>query len=86
MEAATAAAEVVIAEVGADIPGATPVADIPAEDRADADGVALVPVHLPGRAKAISVTLDEGLIDRIDAVASNRSAFLAEAARSRLGR
>lgn len=92
VEAAIADAEIVIAEVVEDllrskspVPPATAIADIPAEDRDGAELVTLVPVHLPGKAKVISVTLDEELIARIDAVATNRSGFLAEAARERLG-
>ena len=91
MEAAVADAEALLAEAVADlsqakkdVPAPTPVADIPAVERDGAVGVALIAVHMPGRARAISITLDEDLIDRIDAVASNRSAFLAEAARARL--
>ena len=91
IEAAIADAEIVIAEVVEDllrseapIPRATAVADISAEDRDGAELVTLVPVHLPGKSKVISITLDEELIARIDAVATNRSGFLAEAARARL--
>ena len=92
VETAIADAEVVIAEVvedqlrtGGSIPTATAVAEIPKEDLADAELVTLVPVHLPGKSRVISITLDEELVARIDAVASNRSGFLAEAARTRLG-
>ncbi len=46
---------------------------------------ALVPVELPGRAVRVNVTLDEGLLRRIDRAArrlgTSRSGFLAEAAR-----
>ena len=41
----------------------------------------LVPVILPGLAKRIAVTKDPELIDAIDGVTSNRSGFLAAAAR-----
>ena len=90
-EAAVADAEIVIAEVvasllesGTPIPRPTAIADIPAEDRNGAALIALVPVHLPGKSRVVSITLDEDLIARIDAVAPNRSGFLAEAARARL--
>ncbi len=93
VETAIADAEVVIAEVVEDqlrskasIPTATAVAAIPKEELADAELVTLVPVHLPGRSKVISITMDEELVARIDAVASNRSGFLTEAARAQLGR
>ena len=92
VEAAIANAETVIAEVVEDlarvkapIPPATAVAEIPAAERKGAELVTLVPVHLPGRSRVISITMDEELIARIDAIATNRSGFLAEAARARLG-
>jgi len=44
----------------------------------------LVPAERPGRIIRICVTLDEGLVATIDKVASNRSRFLAEAARASL--
>ncbi|MDE0717201.1 MAG: type II toxin-antitoxin system HicB family antitoxin [Rhodospirillaceae bacterium] len=92
VEAAIADAEIVIAEVvnslvqtKTPIPQPTAIAEIPAADREGAELVSLVPVHLPGKSRVISVTLDEELVARIDAVAPNRSGFLAEAARARLG-
>lgn len=50
---------------------------------ADVDEVArlLVRGERKGRAVRINITLDEGLLAAIDKVASNRSGFLAEAAR-----
>jgi metal-responsive CopG/Arc/MetJ family transcriptional regulator len=48
--------------------------------------VALVPVTLPGRAHRVNITMDEGLLHEIDAVADNRSRFLADAARAELAR
>lgn len=44
----------------------------------------LVRVERPGRAVRLNITLDEGLLARIDRVAKNRSGFLAEAARRAL--
>lgn len=44
----------------------------------------LVKAELPGRSVRVQITLDEGLLSAIDKVASNRSGFLAEAARNRL--
>ncbi len=48
----------------------------------------LVPVEMPGRAMRLNITLDEGLVRRIDRVARalgmSRSGFLAEAARRML--
>lgn len=52
----------------------------------EADEVARVLVRgeRPGKIVRIQVTMDEGLLGRIDRVASNRSAFLAEASRAKL--
>jgi len=44
----------------------------------------LVRVELPGKAIRLNITMDEGLVAAIDRVASNRSSFLADAARSAL--
>lgn len=47
--------------------------------------VALIPLlPAPGRTVRVNVTLDERLLAEIDAVTTNRSAFLADAARVRL--
>ena len=71
-------------EDGDYIPEPTHIEDIKVEDDINAVCVTLMPVYLPGKARRINITLDENLIEQIDAVASNRSAFLAEAARARL--
>lgn len=44
----------------------------------------LARVDLPGKAVRLNITMDEGLVASIDRVAKNRSAFLADAARTRL--
>lgn len=44
----------------------------------------MVSVAMPGKPKRINVMLDEHLIEEIDAVTNNRSAFLAAAARAAL--
>lgn len=44
----------------------------------------LVRVELPGKAVRLNITMDEGLVAAIDRVASNRSSFLADAARAAL--
>lgn len=46
--------------------------------------VAMIGVTLPGKAIRINITMDEGLVAAIDRVASNRSSFLADAARTAL--
>lgn len=53
-----------------------------------AGAISLVPVELPGRAVRINVTIDEGLLARVDQAAARegetRSGFLATAVRARL--
>lgn len=46
--------------------------------------VQLITVALPGPARRVNVMLDETLLEEIDAVTNNRSAFLAAAARAEL--
>lgn len=52
----------------------------------DVDEVArmLVRGERPGRSVRVQVSIDEGLLARIDRVATNRSGFLADAARAAL--
>lgn len=58
--------------------------------REDSKGAAIVmvPLDLPGKSVRVNITMDEHLIDAVDRAAglagSNRSAFLADAARARL--
>ena len=78
-------------EIGETVPPARSAAQIEAapDDWYDVatSVVALVPL-LPAthRSVRINVTMDERLLARIDRVASNRSAFLAEAAEAALGK
>lgn len=44
----------------------------------------LVRGERPGRSVRVQVTMDEGLLARIDRIAKNRSGFLADAARAKL--
>ena len=57
------------------------------EDSADAM-VALMQVEIPGRAVRVNISMEEGLLRRIDraaeATGESRSAFLAQAAKARL--
>ncbi len=87
VESALLDAELVFQEVvddliaeGEKIPEPSNPANIPEDIREGSIAVSLVPVNLKGKSQRISVTLDEELIQRIDAVASNRSAFLAASA------
>ena len=74
-----------------DMEGIAEPADIsaPVPDWCDPpDMVALVPLEVPGRSVRVQVTMDEGLLARIDMAAKaggmSRSAFLAESARAKL--
>ena len=58
--------------------------DIPSDPEVDEYCRLMVRVELPGKAVRLNITMDEGLVAAIDRVASNRSSFLAEAARSAL--
>ena len=58
--------------------------DIAADPEVDEYCRLLVRVELPGKAVRLNITMDEGLVAAIDRVASNRSSFLAEAARAAL--
>ncbi|MFZ4382276.1 MAG: type II toxin-antitoxin system HicB family antitoxin [Sandarakinorhabdus sp.] len=71
---------------GDDIPAATPADAIAADPEVTEFARLLVPVEMPGRAVRLSITMDEGLVAAIDAVADNRSGFLADAARAALSR
>ncbi|WP_439544637.1 type II toxin-antitoxin system HicB family antitoxin [Sandarakinorhabdus sp.] len=68
------------------IPDTTPADAIPADPDVTEFARLLVPVELSGRAVRLSITMDEGLVAAIDAVADNRSGFLADAARAALSR
>lgn len=46
--------------------------------------VTLVSVRLPSKSKRINITIDEGLLARIEARTNNVSGFLADAAREKL--
>lgn len=46
--------------------------------------LALVSARLPSRRRRINITMDEGLLARIEARSNNVSGFLAEAAREKL--
>ncbi len=73
-----------MAESGDKIPDPTDYENL--EPDADAVGPIWLEAVLPGRSKRINITLDENLIADIDANSTNRSAFLADAAREKLWR
>jgi hypothetical protein len=75
---------------GDDLPPRRGIAALRADPAFAADAVvALVPFDLPARAVRINVSVDEHLLAAIDRAAAaagqSRSAFLAEAARMRIG-
>jgi predicted RNase H-like HicB family nuclease len=67
-----------------------PLPDWAAEAGADALARVLIPAELPGRAVRANITLDEGLLSRLDAAAISeglsRSGYIAAAVRERLRR
>ena len=58
----------------------------PSLDAVDPDGgtVVLMPASVPGVNQRINVMMPQDLLERIEAVTNNRSAFLTEAARAKL--
>ncbi|MFL6761970.1 MAG: type II toxin-antitoxin system HicB family antitoxin [Sphingomicrobium sp.] len=81
-EQALAAHLELLAREGEELPEAS--SEVAVDDDIDVAGYFLARVELPGKTVRLNITMDEGLVARIDRVASNRSAFLAEAARERL--
>lgn len=71
---------------GEGLPEPSPIATVKGDPESQVVTFMLIPAALPGRTRRINVTLDTALISRIDAVSSNRSAFLQEAARAELKR
>jgi DNA-binding protein YbaB len=68
------------------LPEPTPLEVVAAQRDASTVAITLVPVTLPGKAQRVNITMDEALLDEIDAIADNRSRFLAEAARAEIAR
>lgn len=81
-EQALAAHIELLAREGEEIPEAS--SEVAVDDDIDVASYFLAHVELPGRTVRLNITMDEGLVARIDRVARNRSAFLSEAARERL--
>ncbi len=71
-----------LAQEGEEVPESS--SEVTVDDDVDVASYFLAHVELPGRTVRLNVTMDEALVARIDRVARNRSAFLAEAARERL--
>ena len=71
---------------GDPLPEPTPLEAVAEDREASTVAVSLVSIALPGKMQRVNITMDEGLLDEIDAIADNRSRFLAEAARAELAR
>lgn len=74
----------VSAEHGDVIPDPSDLDTIEHDPNVDEVARLLVRAERPGKAVRLNITLDEGLLSRIDRIASNRSGFLADAARAAL--
>ncbi|MEO5336930.1 MAG: type II toxin-antitoxin system HicB family antitoxin [Magnetospirillum sp. WYHS-4] len=75
-----------MAEDGAPLPDPTPLAEVRAEPGIRVAAIVPVPAEAPGRTVRTNITIDANLLAQIDALATNRSAFLADAARRELAR
>ncbi len=74
----------VMAEHGDSIPAPSDLDTIQAEHGSDFVARILVRGERPGKAVRVQITMEEGLLARIDRRAANRSRFLADAARAML--
>lgn len=89
-EAAMAAEEalaghlIVSAEHGDTIPAPSPLDAIERDPEVDEAARILVRADRPGKSIRVQISIDEGLVAAIDRITSNRSGFLAEAARREL--
>lgn len=89
-EAAIAAEEALsghlatMAEFGDAIPEPSSIDAVEHEEGSEEVARLLVRGERPGRAVRVQITLEEGLLARIDRAAPNRSRFLADAARAKL--
>lgn len=81
-EEALAGHLIVAAQFGDPIPEPSPMETIARDPEIDEVARLLVRAERPGKAKRINIMMDEGLIEAIDRIASNRSGFLADAARA----
>lgn len=74
----------VSAQHGDDIPAPSSLDEIERDPDVEEVARILVRAERPGRVRRINITMDEGLIEAIDRLAPNRSAFLSDAARMAL--
>lgn len=81
-EEALAGHLLVSAEHGDDIPSPSDIDALPHDAEVEEVARVLVRAEMPGKSVRVQITLDEGLLASIDRIASNRSRFLADAARA----
>lgn len=74
----------VMAEYGDPFPEASELDAVQADEGSEEVGRILVRGERPGKSVRVQISMEEGLLARIDRVASNRSRFLAEAAQAKL--
>lgn len=75
----------VMADFGDPIPAPSQIDAIHPEEGSIEVARVLVRGERPGKSVRVQISIEEGLLARIDRVAANRSRFLAEAAREKLG-
>ncbi len=75
----------VMADYADPIPEPSDIQDIQAEEGSVEVARMLVAGERPGRAVRVQITIEDQLLAKIDRVAANRSRFLADAAREKLG-
>lgn len=83
-EEALAGHLLVSAQHGDPLPPPSDLGAIPADPEVAEAARVLVRAEMPGKSVRINITLDEGLVAAIDRIASNRSRFLADAARNEI--
>lgn len=83
-EEALAGHLLVSARYGDEIADPTPLDALAADPEVAEIARILVRAERPGKSVRLNITLDEGLVAAIDRVATNRSGFLADAARHEL--
>jgi predicted RNase H-like HicB family nuclease len=74
----------IAAEYGDALPDPSDLGAIEADSEVQEAARILVRGERPGKSVRVQISLDDGLLARIDSVASNRSGFLADAARAKL--
>ncbi|QHL92058.1 HicB family protein (plasmid) [Sphingomonas changnyeongensis] len=74
----------VMSQSGEAIPGPSMLDGLQSDVEVQEVARILVRADRPGRAVRLNITMDEGLVAAIDRVTSNRSGFLADAARAAL--